>query len=69
MNRTQRKIQRARRLGVFVMRWPGHKRWDIYVESEGPLGPRYLQWSKRRAANLAHQITMYRRAKVVITTN
>jgi hypothetical protein len=65
MSRLQKIKNRAHRKGCHVI--PSHDRlgfWDVYVESEGPLGPRGLEWPKHRAIRLAHAISISKKQKV-----
>ena len=69
MNRLQKRKNRAHRVGVHVI--PAYQQqgsWDIYVESETILGPRGLQWKKRRAIHLAHAISISKKYHVTVTT-
>ena len=68
MTRLQRLKSRAHRQGCHVIPSHGHPGlWDVYVESEGLLGPRGLQWSKRRAVRLAHSISISKKQRMVVT--
>ncbi len=67
MNRLQIVKNRAHRKGCHVI--PAHGRpglWDVYVESEGLLGPRGLQWTKRKAVRLAHAISISKKVELVV---
>lgn len=68
MSRLQKIKNRAHRKGCHVI--PAYGRlglWDVYVESEGPLGPRGLEWSKARAIRLAHAFSISKKQKVVFS--
>ena len=70
MNRLQKKKSRAHRVGVHVIPAIDHAgKWDIYVESETLLGPRGLQWSKRKAVHLAHTISISKRFSLEVMIN
>lgn len=63
MSRLRRMKQRATRLGVYPLpafdpltQLELHKRFDIFVESEGLLAPRGLSLSRREAIQLASRI-------------
>ena len=69
MNRLHKRKGRAHRKGCHVIPADGNPGlWDVYVEAEGPLGPRGLQWSKRRAIQLAHGISISKKQKIVFST-
>lgn len=68
MSRLQKIKNRAHRKGCHVIPAYGCAgMWDVYVTSEGPLGPRGLCWSKRRAIHLAHAISISKRHKLLMT--
>jgi hypothetical protein len=69
MTRLQKIKNRAHRQGCHVIPSHGHLGlWDVYVEDEGQLGPRGLQWSKRKAIRLAHSISISKKQKILFTT-
>ncbi len=68
MNRMQKLKNRAHRKGCHVIPSDGKiGLWDVYVEAEGWLGPRGLQWSKRKAVHLAHAISISKKQKLLVT--
>lgn len=65
MSQLRKRTRQAASKGVMVFRWPGSGIWDIYVVSEGPLGPRGFTKHRRDAVNHAYRIAMsYGRCKV-----
>lgn len=65
MSQLQKRRRQASRLGVHVIRWPDTGDWDVFVESEGLLGPRGVTRQKRDAVNFAYRIAMnYGRSRV-----
>lgn len=75
MSKFQRRIRQAELRGVHILPrgncpdsfYKDHRdKFDIYVESEGMLGPRDLALTKRQAANLAYQISVAKRSKITI---
>lgn len=75
MSKFQRRIRQAESRGVHILHrgncpdsfYKDHRdKFDIYVESEGMLGPRDLALTKRQAANLAYQISVAKRSKITI---
>lgn len=67
MSRLKRRIQQARRRGCYVIQWPGHLSFDVYVEGEWC--PRNLVATKRQAVALAYRISVAKRQKLVITAH
>lgn len=75
MNRLKRRARQAATKGCFAFKrssWPAYSeslaRWDVYVEPEGPLGPRDLKLTRRQAVYLAYAIGMAKRPRLVIAT-
>lgn len=73
MNRVERRKRQAAAKGCHAFRrgsWPIYEnnldRWDVYVEAEGPLGPRDLSMSKREAIALAYAISKSARPELVV---
>lgn len=68
MNRLQKIKSRAHRVGCHAI--PAHQHpglWDVYVEAEGPLGPRGLAIGKREAVRLAHSISISKKQKLTVS--
>ena len=59
--------QRAAERRIWVLRSYSGKAWDVIVDSEGMLGPRGLEYSKRNAINLAYSISISKKSKLEIT--
>lgn len=75
MSRLKRKLRSAARRECFAFRrgafgYPDGisrpKEWDVYVESEGPLGPRGLVLTKRQAVALAYAIAVSKRHEIEV---
>lgn len=78
MNRLKKRIRQAQRRGVYFLArgncpmdfYPTHRdKFDIYVESEGMLGPRELALTKRQAIATAYRISVSKKPKVTITVS
>lgn len=75
MNRLKRRARRAAMKGCYVFKRGSSPlysdsldRWDVYVESEGPLGPRDLKLTRRQAIGVAYAISVAKRPRLEIST-
>jgi len=74
MSKVRRKAKSASRKGCIAFRrgsWPIFKtdldKWDVYVEREGPYGPRNLTLTKRQAVALAYAISVSPSSNLTVT--
>jgi hypothetical protein len=66
MSQLHKRRKQAERKGVYPYK-NEQGGWDIHVDKEWLLGPRELNWPKRRAINLAYQISVSKPHKIEIT--
>lgn len=64
MSRVRRRIQRARRFGVYVFKDDESRVWDVFNEKEWY--PRGLVYTRRQAVNLAHSMTIAKQQKLTV---
>lgn len=65
MNRLTKKLRSCVRRGCYP--YKNDNGWDVYIESEGLLGPRGLNLTKREAVILAYQISVSKKHKLIVT--
>ena len=77
MSKLQQKRQFAAARGCFIHRrsisvgyyQTSLDKWDVYIESEGPLGPRDLALTRREAIAMAYRISICKHQKLTITVD
>jgi hypothetical protein len=72
VSKLHRRLQSAARRECFAFRRGVYgvvdcpQKWDVYVEAEGPIGPRGLSLTKRQAVALAYSIAVSKRYEIEV---